>query len=92
MISGYPTKQNWEDNTLPELSHTEKNIYKLGVSEALVELSLYFGNERKPNRRLALFNRYDFEMDSISSVGPLVNIFGKVEILIRVCSSLPQVN
>lgn len=27
-------------------------------------------------------------MDSISSVGPLVNIFGKVEILIGVCSSL----
>lgn len=66
----------------------KKNIYKLSVSEALVELSLYFGNERKTNRRLTLFNRYDCEMDSISSVCPLVNIFGKVEILIGGCSSL----
>lgn len=89
MISGNPTKQNWEDSRL--LSHSEKNIYKLGVSEALVELSLYFGNERKTNRRLTLFNRHDFEMDSISSVDPLVNIFGKVETLIGGCSSLPQV-
>lgn len=57
MISGNPTKQNWEDSKL--LSHSEKK-HKLGVSEALVELSLNFGNERKTNRRLTLFNRLDF--------------------------------